>query len=241
MATGTRIISFLHQFARLVLFCVQANCSLSSAAVLARTPLHVPAAGWTYPCVFIVCCWFNKSLKPSASIGLLLVSCHSSSANFLSLSYSLCCSYFASKAVWLQVLLASFQLLKVLPLHKSVCGHGIHLHMIVMVMMIILCEVGLIEWYSVSSCISRSSSAWYRLNVSDLLEWSLAYLFAAWTCSLSHTISALGAPFSPLEGFLKGLVSFISFPGFFPFWPPWFTLGVLCEVLLNGCFSPCLA
>ena len=59
MATGTRIIPFLHQFARPVLFCVKANCSLSRCAVSARTPLHVPAAGWTYPRVFIVCCWFS--------------------------------------------------------------------------------------------------------------------------------------------------------------------------------------
>ena len=45
MATGTRIISFLHQFARPVLFCVKVNCPLSRADVLVRTPLHVPAAG----------------------------------------------------------------------------------------------------------------------------------------------------------------------------------------------------
>jgi len=48
MATGTRIIPFLHLIARPVLFGVNANCFLLSAAVLARTSLHVPAAAERY-------------------------------------------------------------------------------------------------------------------------------------------------------------------------------------------------
>ena len=57
MATGTRIIPFLHQFARPVLFCVKANCSLTSATVLTRTLLHVPPVVDRYPlCCTFVCC-----------------------------------------------------------------------------------------------------------------------------------------------------------------------------------------
>ena len=99
------------------------------------------------------------------------------------------------------------------------------------------------EWYPVSSSsrISWSSPAWYRLNVPDFFEWNPANLFAAWMCSFSDTILALGVPFLSSKGFLKETSFCLSLPGIFPFCPPRsFTLGVVCGVLLNGFFSPCL-
>ncbi len=74
-ASGTRIISFLYPIREASSVLRKSKLFPLERAVLSQKPAPRCCCDTSIPLWIIVCRWFNKSLKPIASIGPLLVSC----------------------------------------------------------------------------------------------------------------------------------------------------------------------